>query len=395
MLTRLRLLTAGESHGPELTAILDGLPAGLAVDEAAVGAQLARRQRGYGSGGRMRIEKDQAVFTGGVMAGHTTGGPVALTIRNLDWENWRDREVEPMTRPRPGHADLTGAIKYGHRELRLSLERASARETAARVAAGALCRQLLEAFGVTLGGYAVRIGSVEADLPETASPDEYRSRFQTALDNDLAAPDPEAASRMREEIKACRKAKDTLGGVVEAVALHVPPGLGSFAQWDDRLEARIAMAMLSIQAMKGVEVGPAFRNAALRGSAVHDDILSDPDGRIRRPTNRAGGVEGGITTGEPIVVRVAMKPISTTLEPRQTVDLATGQPAETRYERSDFCALPRVVPVAEAMLALVLADALLEKLGGDSVEEMEPRFRALRRSHVADLPMDDRPWHLR
>jgi chorismate synthase len=394
MLTRLRLLTAGESHGPELTAILDGLPAGLAVDETAVQDQLARRQRGYGSGGRMRIEKDQAVFTGGIMAGHTTGGPVALTVRNLDWENWKDREVEPMTRPRPGHADLTGAIKYGHRELRLSLERASARETAARVAAGAVCRQLLEAFGVSIGGYAVRVGSVEAELRETVSHDDYRERFRTALDNDLAAPDAAVAARMREEIKVCRKEKDTLGGVVEVVALGVPPGLGSFAQWDARLEARIAMAMLSIQAMKGVEVGPAFHNAGLRGSAVHDDIVADADGRIRRPTNRAGGLEGGIATGEPLVVRVAMKPISTTLEPRRTVDLATGEAAETRYERSDFCALPRVVPVAEAMLALVLADALLEKLGGDSMAEMEPRFRALRRSHVEDLPMDNQPWKL-
>jgi chorismate synthase len=392
MLTRLKLLTAGESHGPMMTAILDGMPAGLPVDPAAIDAQLARRQRGYGSGGRMRIERDVVEITAGVMASRTTGAPLALHVRNRDWENWRGREIEPMTRPRPGHADLTGAIKYGHRDLRLSLERASARETAARVAAGGVCRLLLEQFGARLGGYTVRIGGVAVDAPVAADEEPYLGRIATALENDLACPDPGAARAMRDEIKRCRKAGDTLGGVLEVAALGLPPGLGSYAQWDRRLDARIAGAMLSIQAMKGVEIGPAFASAAERGTAVQDEILRDDQGRLHRATNRAGGLEGGITTGAPLVVRVAMKPLSTTLTPRRTVDLATGDPAETAYERSDFCALPRAVPIAEAMLALVLADALLEKLGGDSLDEMRPRFEALRRARVEDLPVDGVPW---
>lgn len=392
MLTRLRMLTAGESHGPLLTAILDGMPAGLAMPADAIDEQLARRQRGYGAGGRMRIEHDRVEITGGVMAGHTTGAPLSFLVRNRDWENWRDRDIEPMTRPRPGHADLTGAIKYGHRDLRLSLERASARETAARVAAGAACRLLLAEFGVRIGGYAVRIGGVSLAAPPEPEDAPYVKRFEAALENDLACPDPDTAERMREEIKRCRKERDTLGGVLEVAALGLPPGLGSYVQWDRRLDARLAGAMLSIQAMKGVEIGPAFDNAAARGSAVQDEILRADDGRLYRPTNRAGGLEGGVTTGAPLVVRVAMKPISTTLDPRRTVDLASGEPAGTTYERSDFCALPRAVPIAEAMLALVLADALIEKLGGDSIEEMRPRHATLRRARVDDLPMDDAPW---
>jgi chorismate synthase len=392
MLTRLKLLTAGESHGESLTAILDGMPAGLTLAPAAVDEQLARRQRGYGASGRMRIERDRVQITGGVMAGRTTGAPLSFVIPNQDWENWRDRDIEAMTRPRPGHADLTGAVKYGHRELRLSLERASARETAARVAAGAACRALLAEFGVRIGGYAVAIGGVSFDAPPSAEDGPYVDRFEAALENDVACPDPEIAEHMRQEIGRCRTERDTLGGMLEVVSLGLPPGLGSYAQWDRRLDARVAGAMLSIQAMKGVEIGPAFANAALRGSAVQDEILADAEGRLYRPSNRAGGLEGGITTGAPLVVRVAMKPISTTLDPRRTVDLATGAAAETKYERSDFCALPRAVPIAEAMLALVLADALIEKLGGDSVDEMLPRFHSLRRARLGDLPMDDAPW---
>jgi chorismate synthase len=392
MLTRLRMLTAGESHGPLLTAILDGMPAGLTLPASAIDEQLARRQRGYGSGGRMRIETDRVEITGGVMAGRTTGGPLSLLIRNLDWENWRGRDIDPMTKPRPGHADLTGAIKYGHRDLRLSLERASARETAARVAAGAACRALLSELGIRIGGYAVRIGSVALDAPVSVEDGPYLARFAAALESDVACPDPELDDGMRREIGQCRTAGDTLGGVLEVVALGLPPGLGSFAQWDRRLDGRIAGAMLSIQAMKGAEIGPAFANSAERGGAVQDEIHRGADGALVRLTNRAGGLEGGVTTGAPLVVRVAMKPLSTTLDPRRTVDLATGDGAETTYERSDFCALPRAVPVAEAMLALVLADALLEKVGGDSLDEIRPRFDALRRARLADLPMDDAPW---
>lgn len=393
MLTKLRFLSAGESHGPRLVSILDGMPAGIPLDVDALQEQLARRQKGYGSTARMKIETDRVRICGGMMHGATTGGPIAFELRNRDWENWRDREVEPMTIPRPGHADLTGAIKYGHRELRLSLERASARETAMRVAAGSIARQLLDHLGVEVGGYVRTLGEVDAELPETnPSADVYRERFVTALSNDLTCPADASYTPMREAVKACRKAKDTLGGVVEVVALGLPPGLGSFSQWDTRLEARIAFAMLGVQAMKGVEIGPAFQNSTKRGTNVQDEIFRDDDGRLFRETNRAGGLEGGITTGEPLVVRIAKKPISTTLEPRRSVDLATGEPAKTAYERSDFCAVSRAVPILEAMLCLVLADAMIEKLGGDSLEEMRPRLESLRRSHLDDLPMNDVPW---
>ncbi|MDX1664190.1 MAG: chorismate synthase [Candidatus Promineifilaceae bacterium] len=386
----LRFLTAGESHGPELTAILEGMPAGLPIDRDALDHQMARRQKGYGSGGRMRIERDAAQITAGLMAGKTTGGPIALRLTNKDYEKWRERDVEPLTVPRPGHADLTGALKYGYRELRLSLERASARETAARVAVGALCKQLLAAFDINVGSYVVQIGEVVAAIPETLG---YAERFAAAESNDVRCPLPDAAEAMRQLIWETMQARDTLGGVFEVVALNVPPGLGSHVHWDRRLDSRLIFAVASIQAIKGVEIGSAFANAARPGSEVHDEIFLADDGQtLFRKSNRAGGFEGGITTGEAVVVRAAMKPISTVLNPRRSVDLATGEPSETVYERSDFCAVPRAAVVGEAMVAFTLADALLEKLGGDSMEELRPRFDALRQTRLDDLPMDDRPW---
>lgn len=387
----LRFLTAGESHGPELTAILDGMPAGLAVDQEAINRELARRQTGYGSGGRMKIEQDAARITGGVMAGQTTGGPIALTIANRDFAKWQTRAIAPLTVPRPGHADLTGAVKYGFRELRLALERSSARETAARVAVGAICRQLLAAFGVQIGSYVVAIGPVEAAIPAEMA---YDARFTAAEANDLRTPIPADYEAMKTAVWNCMQARDTLGGVFEVVALGAPPGLGSYAQFDRRLNARLLAAVASIQAIKGVEIGEGFANARRFGSQVHDEIYLDPaDGQtLRRYTNRAGGFEGGITTGEPIVLRAAMKPISTVLNPRRSVDLAEGVEAETVYERSDFCAVPRAAVVAEAMVAWVLAEALLEKLGGDSLPEMQERFEQLRRARLDDLPMDNAPW---
>ncbi len=386
----LKLLTAGESHGPRLTAILEGMPAGLAIDRDALNLQMARRQKGYGSGGRMAIEKDAVLITAGVMDGLTTGGPIAVDLPNRDYERWRDRAIDPLTVPRPGHADLTGAIKYGYRELRLSLERASARETAARVAAGAICRQFLAAFGIEIGSYVVSIGPVSADLPPEMS---YQERFAGAEQNDVRCPLPAAAEAMREHIRQTMQVRDTAGGVFEVAALGVPPGLGSYVQWDRRLEARLIFALASIQAIKGVEVGPAFANAARPGSEVHDEIFVGEDGQtLYRETNHAGGFEGGISTGQPIVLRAAMKPISTVLNPRRSVDLATGEAAATVYERSDFCAVPRAAVVGEAMVALYLADALLVKLGGDSMAEMRPRFAALRQARLSDLPMADEPW---
>lgn len=386
----IRFLTAGESHGPELTAILEGMPAGLPVDLDEINRHMARRQKGYGTGGRMRIEKDAIQITAGVMKGQTTGGPIAIRLPNLDYAKWREQDIEPLTVPRPGHADLTGAIKYGYRELRLSLERASARETAARVAVGAFCRQLLAAFDVEIGSYVVSIGAVTAELPAEM---DYGERFAAAEENDVRCPLPEAEEAMRQLIWDTMQAKDTLGGVFEVVALGAPPGLGSHVHWDRRLDSRLMHAVASIHAIKGVEVGPAFANAARPGSEVHDEIFLDEEGRrLVRRGNNAGGFEGGITTGEPIVVRAAMKPISTVLNPRRSVDLASGEPTETVYERSDFCAVPRAAVVGEAMVAITLADALLEKLGGDSLQEIKPRFAALRQARLEDLAMDDEPW---
>jgi chorismate synthase len=384
----LRFLTAGESHGPGLTAILEGLPAGLRLTGAGVDVQLERRQRGFGSSGRMRIEHDQVQFTGGVLNGHTTGAPLAMHIENQDWANWRGKDIKPMTIPRPGHADLTGAIKYGYRDLRLALERASARETAARVAVGAVCQRFLAEFGIAVGSYVVQIGPVAVDLPDDM---DYAQRFALAEENDVRCPDAGQAQAMHEAIRQAMAARDTLGGVFEVVGLGVPPGLGSHVHWDRRLDARLMMAVGSIQAVKGVEIGPAFANAGRPGTEVHDEIWLE-DGKLVRRTNRAGGFEGGITTGQPVVVRGAMKPISTTLTPLRSVDLASGEPAETRYERSDICAVPRAAVVGEAMVAFVLADALSEKLGGDSLAEMKARFDALRRGRLETLEMDDEPW---
>jgi chorismate synthase len=378
----LRFLTAGESHGPALTVILEGLPAGLPVTEDIINHELERRQMGFGAGGRMKIEHDRAQILSGVMDGLTTGAPVALLIENSDHSRWKGKSVNAFSTPRPGHADLTGAVKYGFNDLRPALERASARETAARVAMGALCKALLAEFDIQVGGYVCTIAEITANLESI--PLEQRSDLAEA--NDVRCPDETAAEAMRLRIRKVMDDRDTLGGNVEVIAFGLPVGLGSYVQWDKRLDARLAAAMLSIPAIKGVEIGSAFENAKLPGTQVHDAILL-ADGEITRKTNHAGGVEGGISNGQPLLLRLAMKPIATTLSPQRTVDLASGQETDTVYERSDFCPVPRAVPVAEAMLAFVLADALLEKLGGDSLSELKPRFAQLRKASLKDLPM--------
>jgi chorismate synthase len=382
----LRFLTAGESHGPSLTAILDGMPAGLKLDGSVIDPELERRQKGYGAGGRMKIEKDTVQILGGVMAGETTGAPIALLVQNDDHVKWKGKEIEPMTAPRPGHADLTGAVKYGYQDLRPALERASARETTMRVAVGAVCKQFLAEFGIVVGGYVSSIGDVDADFGTMS----YEDRFRLAEESDVRCPVELSAFKMRDAIEKTIHGKNTLGGVLEVVALNVPIGLGSFMQWDKRLEARLAMAILSVQAIKGVEVGDAFANTRLPGTRAHDP-MSLEDKAIFRSTNRAGGTEGGVSNGQPIVIRAAMKPIATTLTPQQTVDLGTGEESPTKYERSDFCPVPRAVPILEAMAAYVLADALIEKLGGDSIREMKPRFESLRVARLEDLQMDNTP----
>lgn len=387
----IRFLTAGESHGPQLTTIVEGLPAGLALDVPNLNLQMARRQKSYGAGGRMAIETDMVRITAGFMDGVTTGGPLALHIINKDFAKWKDRQIEPITVPRPGHADLTGAIKYGYKELRVSLERASARETAARVAVGAVCKQYLEAFGIQIGSYVVSLADMDVEMDEPA---DYAARFSAAESNDLRIPNLAQYEAMKQLVSDCMQAKDTIGGVFEVIALNVPPGLGSHVHYDRKVDAQLLMSVGSIQAIKGVEIGTAFDNSRKYGSQVHDEMYLGEDGQsIHRYTNRAGGLEGGITTGEPVIIRAAMKPISTVLNPRRSVDLATGKEAVTVYERSDFNAVPRAGVVGEAMVSITLANALMEKLGGDSIAEMQPRFATLKQNRLEDVPMDAVEWN--
>lgn len=382
----LRFLTAGESHGPSLTSILDGMPAGLLITAEIINKELARRQQGYGSGGRMKIENDTVQILGGVMDGETTGAPIALLVQNADHVKWKGKAIEPMTAPRPGHADLTGAVKYGYKDLRPALERASARETTMRVAAGAVCKHFLAQFGIIIGGYVSSIGEIQTEFGDMT----YEERFIRAEESDVRCPVESSAKKMRDEIEKTIHGKNTLGGVLEIVALNLPVGLGSFVQWDKRLETKLALAVMSVQAIKGVEVGDAFENAKRIGTQAHDPMTLQHS-NIQRLTNRAGGIEGGISNGQPIIIRAAMKPIATTLLPQPTVDLASGTESPTKYERSDFCPVPRAVPILESMVAFVLADALIEKLGGDSMNEMKPRFESLRKATLEDLSMDNLP----
>ncbi|GAA1822136.1 chorismate synthase [Luedemannella flava] len=377
----LRWLTAGESHGPALVAMLEGVPAGVAVTTAEIGHELARRRLGYGRGARMAFEQDVVEIIGGIRHGLTLGSPVAIRVGNSEWPKWEtvmaadpvDPELlaaqarnAPLTRPRPGHADLAGMQKYGHTDARPILERASARETAARVAIGTVAKALVkQAVGIEIVSHVVELGSVAAKPGLLPRPEDAER-----IDADpLRCLDPEASERMVAEVDAAKKDADTLGGIVEVLAYGVPPGLGSHVQWDRKLDARLAAVLCSIQAIKGVEIGDAFTQARSRGSQAHDEIIPTASG-VRRVTDRAGGLEGGITTGEPLRVRAAMKPISSLNRALSTVDVATGEPATAINQRSDVCAVPAAAIVAEAMVALVLAEAVLEKFGGDSVAEI-------------------------
>ncbi|MGE5830959.1 MAG: chorismate synthase [Micromonosporaceae bacterium] len=377
----LRWLTAGESHGPALVAIIDGVPAGVAVTSAEVAAELARRRLGYGRGARMSFERDEVEFVGGVRHGLTLGSPVAVRVANSEWAKWQTvmaadpvdpaelvglARNEPLTRPRPGHADLAGMQKYGHTDARPVLERASARETAARVAIGTVAKALLrQGLGVQIISHVVELGPV-AVKPGVQPRPEDAARIDA---DPLRCLDPAASRRMVEEVDAAKRDADSLGGVVEVLAYGVPPGLGSHVQWDRRLDARLAGALCSIPAIKGVEIGDAFTQARSRGSAAHDEIVPTATG-VRRLTDRAGGLEGGMTTGEPLRVRAAMKPISSLSRPLATVDVATGAAATAINQRSDVCAVPAAAVVAEAMVALVLGEVAAEKFGGDSLTEL-------------------------
>ncbi|HEY7074567.1 MAG TPA: chorismate synthase [Solirubrobacteraceae bacterium] len=376
----LHVVTAGESHGPGLTCIVEGLPAGLALDQEAIDADMARRQLGHGRGGRMKIERDHAEVTGGVRHGLTLGGPVALTVANRDYANWEERmnpwpveaEVPEVHLPRPGHADLAGVQKYGFTDVRNVLERASARETAARVAGGALAKAFLRAVGAEVVSHVTQIGSVRAP----ARGDLGLADFADVDASPVRCLDADASRAMVEEINVLRKRNESIGGVFEARAFGLVPGLGSHVSWEQRMDGRIGMGMLSIQAAKGVGIGDGFDLAGRPGSEAHDEIFHSAERGYYRETNRSGGLEGGMTTGEPLVVRVAMKPIPTLTKPLRSVDIATREPAQALRERTDSCVVPAAGVVGEAMLAIVLAGAYREKFGGDHLEDVLAAVRA-------------------
>jgi chorismate synthase len=387
----LRYLTAGESHGPCLTILIDGVPAGFPIDVALINHDLWRRQQGYGRGGRMLIEKDEAQIRSGIRWGETLGSPIAIGIENRDWKNWT-KKMSPLpedrddriavTKPRPGHADLNGVFKYDRRDIRDILERASARDTVSRTAAGSFAKQLLAPFGIRVMAYIRSIGNVVANLDGMS----YDETFSRAEDSPVRTADSAAESRMIALIEECKKDGNTLGGIFEVVALGLPPGLGSHTQWNRKLDGRLAQALMSIRAIKGVEVGLGFEMARRRGSQVHDEIFFDPEKMVSegtprivptgfyRGSNNSGGTEGGMTNGAPLVVRVAMKPISTLMSPLQSVDLRTKESADASVERSDVCAAPAAAVVGESVVAFELARAFLEKFGGDSLREIRRNF---------------------
>src|ERR687894_1037846 len=370
----LRVTTAGESHGPGLTCVVEGLPAGLRLEREAIDRDMARRQLGHGRGGRMKIEKDHAVVTGGVRHGFTLGGPVALSVPNADYANWEERmnpwpvngAVEEVHLPRPGHADLVGTWKYRTTDVRNILERASARETAARVAGGALAKAFLRALGVEVVSHVVQIGPVHASVPEPLG----LEAFAGVDDDPVRCLDPEASAAMVEHINVQRKANESIGGVFEVRAHGVVPGVGSHVSWEERLDGRLAMALASIQAVKGVGLGEGFDLAGKPGSEAHDEIFYDEDRGFFRETNHSGGLEGGMTTGEPVVVRAALKPIPTLTQPLRSVDIATHEPAQALRERTDSCVVPAGAVVGEAMVAIVIAGAYRQKFGGDHIDDV-------------------------
>lgn len=385
---KFRYLTAGESHGPLLTAVIEGLPAGLKVSEESINFDLARRQQGYGRGDRMKIEADRVNIFSGIRWGETLGSPVTLSVKNKDWENWNEKMSHlpehrmddiAVTRPRPGHADLSGALKYNHDDVRNVLERSSARETTMRVAVGAIAKALLREFGITVGGFVVEVGGIRAKRPNLP----LEKLWELAAKSDLSCCDVEAELEMKRMIDAAKAGDDTVGGVVEVQVIGAPPGLGSYVHWDRKLDAKIAMAVMSIQAFKGIEIGLGFEAAERPGSQLHDEIFHDAE-RLKngalsayyRNTNNAGGIEGGMSNGEEIIVRGVMKPIPTLYQPLRSVDIRTHEPFEATVERSDTCAVAAALVVAEAVVAVEIANAFLEKFAGDSICEIRRNYES-------------------
>lgn len=389
-MNKLRFLTAGESHGKGLMGIIEGIPSGLSLSSEDINKELKKRQIGYGRGGRMKIESDHAEIISGVRWGKTIGSPISLLIENRDWKNWQEGmssedkfagSIPPVTRPRPGHADLAGALKYGHKDIRNILERSSARETAMRVAIGSIAKKFLLEFGVNIGSYVIQIGNVKiSDFKFQIS--NFKEIFKRTEDSPVRCPDEDASKKMTQLIDEALQKGDTLGGIFEVFATGVPLGLGSHIQWDKRLDGRLSQALMGIQAIKGVEIGTGFEMAERFGSEVMDEIFYDNSqftvhgSPFYRKTNHAGGIEGGMTNGMPIVIRAAMKPIPTLRKPLRSVDIITKEPFEAAYERSDTCAVPAAAVIGETMTALVITDAFLEKFGGDSIEETKRNFNS-------------------
>jgi chorismate synthase len=390
----LRFLTAGESHGELIMGIIEGMPAGLLIRVTDIDRDLARRQGGYGRGGRMKIEKDTVKIYSGVRWGRTMGSPIGLMVRNKDWENWRDKmspdpmflnSADPVTRPRPGHADLAGALKYGSPDVRNILERSSARETAMRVAIGSVAKRLLDEFGIDIVSHVLSIGNVFARVPKTP-PQEIKKRAEAS---ELRCSDPEAEKRMKRRIDEARAAGDSLGGVFEVLVTNAPIGLGSHVHWDRKLDARLAAALMSIQAIKGVEVGSGFGAANKPGSQVHDEIYWNKKDGFFHKTNMAGGIEGGISNGETISLRAAMKPIPTLYKPLRSVDMLNKNPYKASIERSDICAVPAAGVVAEAAVACEIASAMIEKFGGDNIDEMKRNYHGYMKQLKVRMEVDE------
>ena len=384
----IRFLTAGESHGPELTGIIEGVPAGFTISKEFIDSYLKRRQKDTGSGGRMNIESDEVFISSGVVNNISTGAPIALRIKNKDWENWKDKDIEPYVVPRPGHADLIGTAKYDLNDIRLVLERSSARETAMRCAIGAIAMQILESMGISICGYVSSIGKVDYRYSNDFSLDEMRKLTD---DSPVSCPDADKSNQMEKEISDARKKKDTLGGSITTIATGVPPTLGSYVHWDKKLDAKLARILMSIQSVKAIEVGDGIESSKNYGTSVQDQYVLD-EKKIKKESNNLGGFEGGMTNGENIELTAYLKPISTTLSPIKSVNLAEKEETETVYERSDTCAVPRAVPIFESAMALEILNAVLNKTGGDNKKEIIKNFENIPNLNIDEFDLDNKVW---
>ena len=384
----IRFLTAGESHGPELTGIVEGVPAGFTISKEFIDSYLKRRQKDTGSGGRMNIESDEVFISSGVVNNISTGAPIALRIKNKDWENWKDKDIEPYVVPRPGHADLIGTAKYDLNDIRLVLERSSARETAMRCAIGAIAIQILESMGISIYGYVSSIGKVDYRYSNDFSLDEMRKLTD---DSPVSCPDADKSQQMEKEISNARKKKDTLGGSITTIATGVPPTLGSYVHWDKKLDAKLARILMSIQSVKAIEVGDGIESSKNYGTSVQDQYVLNKK-EIKKESNNLGGFEGGMTNGENIELTAYLKPISTTLSPIKSVNLAEKEETETVYERSDICAVPRAVPIFESAMALEILNAVLNKTGGDNKKEIIKNFENIPNLNIDEFDLDNKVW---